>query len=58
MNPAMIIIILLVAIVLWFILARKDVFVKTEDFINESIEMGIHNNEEPIDVEFHTAKEK
>lgn len=50
MNPAMIIIVILVAIGAWFILARKDAFVKTEDFIDESIDMGIHEDEE-IDME-------
>ena len=45
MNPAMIIILILVAIGIWFFLARKDMFTRTEDFIDESIEMGIHNDE-------------
>ena len=45
MNPAMIIIIILIGIGVWFALARKDVFTKTEDFIDESIEMGIHESD-------------
>lgn len=45
MNPAMIIIIILIGIGVWFALARKDVFTKTEDFIDESIEMGIHEDD-------------
>ena len=45
MNPAMIIIIILIGIGVWFALARKDVFTKTEDFIDESIEMGIHEGD-------------
>ena len=44
MNPAIIIIVALVAIGVWFALARKDVFIKTENFIDESIEMGIHED--------------
>ena len=52
MNPAMIIIVILVGIGIWFMLARQDLFVKTEHFIDESIEMGIHeDNEEEIDYE-------
>ena len=52
MNPAMIIIVILVGVGAWFFLARKDVFTKTEDFIDESIEMGIHeDNEEEINYE-------
>ena len=52
MNPAMIIIIILVGIGIWFMLARQDLFVKTEHFIDESIEMGIHeDDEEEIDYE-------
>jgi len=46
MNPAMIIIIILIGVGVWFALARKDVFTRTEDFIDESIEMGIHEEEE------------
>ena len=46
MNPAMIIIIALIGVGAWFFLARKDVFTKTEDFIDESIEMGIHEDSE------------
>ena len=45
MNPAMIIIVILIGIGVWFALARKDVFTKTEDFIDESIEMGIHEDD-------------
>ncbi len=52
MNPAMIIIIILVGVGIWFALARKDLFTKTENFIDESIEMGIHeDNEEEIHYE-------
>ena len=52
MNPAMIIIIILVGIGIWFMFARQDLFVKTEHFIDESIEMGIHeDDEEEIDYE-------
>lgn len=50
MNPAMIIIVILIGVGVWFFLARKDIFTKTEDFIDESIEMGIHK-EEQINVE-------
>ena len=50
MNPAMIIIVILVGVGVWFALARKDVFTKTEDFIDESIEMGIHKDDN-VDVE-------
>jgi hypothetical protein len=50
MNPAMIIIVVLIGVGAWFFLARKDVFTKTEDFIDESIEMGIHNDDN-VDVE-------
>lgn len=50
MNPAMIIIVILIGVGVWFFLARKDIFTKTEDFIDESIEMGIHE-EEQINVE-------
>lgn len=46
MNPAMIIIVALIGVGAWFFLARKDVFTKTEDFIDESIEMGIHEDSE------------
>lgn len=46
MNPAMIIIVIFVGVGVWFFLARKDVFTKTEDFIDESIEMGIHEDSE------------
>lgn len=46
MNPAMIIIIALIGVGAWFFLARKDAFTKTEDFIDESIEMGIHEDSE------------
>ena len=45
MNPAMIIIVILIGIGVWFALARKDVFTKTEDFIDESIEMGIYEDD-------------
>ena len=50
MNPAMIIIVILVGVGVWFALARKDVFTKTEDFIDESIEMGIPK-EDNVDIE-------
>ena len=50
MNPAMIIIIILIGVGAWFFLARKDVFTKTEDFIDESIEKGIHKDDD-VDVE-------
>lgn len=50
MNPAMIIIVILIGVGVWFFLARKDIFTKTEDFIDESIEMGIHE-EDQINVE-------
>ena len=50
MNPAMIIIVILVGVGVWFTLARKDVFTKTEDFIDESIEMGIHKDDN-VDIE-------
>lgn len=46
MNPAMIIIVILIGVGVWFALARKDIFTRTEDFIDESIEMGIHEEEE------------
>lgn len=55
MNPAMIIILILIAIGIWFFLARKDMFTRTEDFIDESIKMGIHN-EEPIEVEINVKE--
>lgn len=51
MNPAMIIIIILIGISIWFALARKDLFTKTENFIDESIEMGIHEDSEQIKYE-------
>ena len=51
MNPAMIIIIILMGIGIWFVFARKDVFVKTENFIDESIEMGIYENTTDIEYE-------
>ena len=54
MNPAMIIIVILIGIGVWFALARKDVFTKTEDFIDESIDMGIH---EDTDVTFEVENE-
>ena len=54
MNPAMLIIIGVVAIGIWFLLSRHDMFVPTENFIDESIARGIH--EEAIDVEFETEK--
>lgn len=46
MNPAMIIIVILIGVGVWFALARKDIFTKTEEFIDESIEMGIHDEDE------------
>ena len=55
MNPAMIIIVALVAIGVWFALARKDMFTKTENFIDESIEMGIH--EESTDINYEVENE-
>lgn len=54
MNPAIIIIVALGAIVIWLMLSRHDMFVPTENFIDESIARGIH--EEAIDVEFETEK--
>lgn len=53
MNPAMIIIVILIGVGIWFLLARNDLFTAAEDFIDESIEMGIH--EDVIDVEFKTG---
>ena len=54
MNPAMIIIIAFIAIGILLVFARKDVFVKTENFIDESIEMGIHKD--ITDVEFEVEE--
>lgn len=51
MNPAMIIIIIFIGIGVWFIFARKNIFIKTENFINESIEMGIHEDTTNIEYE-------
>ena len=42
----MIIIVILIGVGVWFALARKDIFTKTEEFIDESIEMGIHDEDE------------
>lgn len=55
MNPAIFIIIILIAIGVWFVLARKNIFIQTENFIDESINMGIHD-EEIIDVDFETKE--
>ena len=57
MNPAMFIIIALVAIGIWFAFARHDVFKRTEDFIDKSINMGIHE-ENVVDVDFETKEDK
>lgn len=51
MNPAMIIIIIFIGIGVWFIFARKNIFIKTENFINESIEMGVHEDTTNIEYE-------
>ena len=57
MNPAMLILLVLVAVGVWFLLARKDIFVRTENFIDESINMGIHEEyQDAVDVDFETEK--
>ncbi len=56
MNPAMIIIIVFIAIGIWFVFARKDVFVKTENFIDESIEMGIHKDITDVEYEVEESE--
>ena len=45
MNPAIFIIVILIAVGVWFLLARKNIFIQTENFIDESINMGIHDEE-------------
>jgi hypothetical protein len=55
MNPAIFIIVILIAIGVWFVLARKNIFIQTENFIDESINMGIHD-EEITDVDFETKE--